>query len=407
MACLSLCCCLGVSAADNAVNKAQGKRWDRTQNKWIVDKLDDEAEEISKLPKDDDDILKQSKDEEEKPAATGEGGRKVNDTEYYDTLGVATDATPAKIKKAYYVAARKWHPDRNKSDEAKVKFQAIGEAYQVLGDEKLRKVYDRDGKDGLSGDKTEAAMESLDPSLIFTFLFGNDRFDDIVGRLQLVTQTMMGGSEDPPEFIRQQTMELERRRVIRLAVSLRSRIQSYVDGDKEGAKAKWTAEGKELVEVRYGEQILNTVGTMYKLVATEVIGSWSEGMGAKVKAADMKMDAAKEAMTAQQTAQQGTSEEDALPHMITVMWNMTVIDITGTIREVVMKVTKDQTASDETRKKRAEAIMELGKIWESQKSALPTAMQKSVRNMYASATAAAMDAHLNKARKEEEGNDVV
>jgi len=128
----------------------------------------------------------------------------------------------------------------------------------VLGDEKLRKIYDRDGKDGLSGDKTEAAMEQLDPSLIFTFLFGNDRFDDIVGRLQLVTQTMMGGSEDPPEFIRQQTMELERRRVIRLAVSLRSRIQSYVDGDKEGAKAKWTAEGKELVEVRYGEQILNT-----------------------------------------------------------------------------------------------------------------------------------------------------
>ena len=114
----------------------------------IVDKLDEEAEEISKLPKDDDDILKQSKDEEEKPAATGEGGRKVNDTEYYDVLGVPTDATPAKIKKAYYVAARKWHPDRNKSDEAKVKFQAIGEAYQVLGDEKLRKIYDRDGKDG-------------------------------------------------------------------------------------------------------------------------------------------------------------------------------------------------------------------------------------------------------------------
>lgn len=153
-----------MSAADNAVNKAQGKRWDRTQNKWIgklymhdftcdifyyvlatnifnpvtmynkiVDKLDEEAEEISKLPKDDDDILKQSKDEEEKPAATGEGGRKVNDTEYYDVLGVSTDATPSKIKKAYYVAARKWHPDRNKSDEAKVKFQGKQNLFVLYG----------------------------------------------------------------------------------------------------------------------------------------------------------------------------------------------------------------------------------------------------------------------------------
>lgn len=186
-----------------------------------------------------------------------------------------------------YDQARQWHPDRNSSEEAKVKFQQIGEAYQVLSDEKLRKVYDRDGKDGLSGDKTEVAMDQVDPSLIFAFLFGNDSFDDIVGRLQLVTQTLSGDGDtkDKANIPPAQMAELEHRRVIRLALSLRERIKKYVDGDVDGAKTDWTTKGKELVEVRYGEQILNTVGTTYKLAATQVIGSFGEGFDAKMKAA--------------------------------------------------------------------------------------------------------------------------
>ena len=399
--CVSLCCCLGISAADNAVNKAQGKRWDGTQNKWVIDRLDEEAAEVEKLPRDDDDILKTAKEEDEEKAA-GEGGAAaaVKDTEYYDVLGVATDASDAKIKKAYYIAARKWHPDRNKSDEAKVKFQAIGEAYQVLSDPKLRKVYDKDGKDALSGDKTDVAVDQVDPSLIFTFLFGNDKFDDIIGRLQLVTQTLVGGSPDSEKFTRQQMMELERRRVVRLAVALRDRIQPFVDGNVESAKAQWKSEGEQLVEVRYGEQILNTVGTMYTLVAKEVLGSWTEKMDAKVKSADMKMSAVQKAATAGQAAQQGGG--DGLPEMITVMWNMTVIDISTTIREVVLKVLKDQTVSDDHRKKRADAVMELGLIWKGQKKlGGADEMQQSVRRMYESATAAAVEATLNKARKEE------
>lgn len=245
-------------------------------------------------------------------------------------------------------------------------------------------------------------MDAIDPSLIFTFLFGNDSFNDIIGRLQLVTSTLIGGSPDADKFTRKQMTDLEYRRVVRLAVALRERIQPYVDGNVEDAKAMWTDHGKELVEVRYGEQILNTVGTMYTLVAKQVVGSWSEGMDAKVKSAEMKMDAMRGAATAAETAQKGGAEEDALPAMIEMMWHSTVIDISTTIREVVMKVCKDMNVSEDVRKKRAEAIGVLGGIWEGQKKVGGDAMQKSVRNMYASATAAAMEAHLNQVKKEED-----
>lgn len=423
VACLGLCCCCFASAADNALHKAQGKRWDPTQKKWVVDRLEEEAEGVAKFPRDDDDILKAFKGEETAAAGSGGAGgaggeadgagaaKVVKDTEYYDALGVASDATESKIKRAYYIQARKWHPDKNQSEEAKVKFQAVGEAYQVLSDDKLRKVYDRDGKEGLSGDKTEAAVGQVDPSLIFTFLFGNDSFDDIIGRLKLVTQTLVGGGSpnaETPSIAPEQLRQLEYRRVVRLAASLRDRIQSFVDGseDEAAAKSQWTAEGETLVEVRYGEQILNTVGKVYKILSKEIQGSWAEGLDAKMASAGMQMDAATNAAAAAQTAQQGGgSEEDGLPAMITIMWNMTVIDISTTIREVVTKVLKDQSVSSEIRKKRAAAVYELGVIWEGQKKAVvegDDGMQKSVRNLFASATAAAMEATMDKMREEEE-----
>lgn len=407
LACLGLCCCCAINAGETAVNKAQGKRWNHVEQKWVIDNLTEEETNMKCFPKDDDDILKVKEEELEKENAAAAGnksGGKVKETEYYDVLGVSSDASNGAIKKAYYVSARKYHPDKNKSEEAKVKFQAIGEAYQVLSDEKLRAVYDKEGKDALSGDKTEVAVGNVDPSLIFTFLFGNDSFNDIVGRLSLVTQTLVGGSPDAKTITRQQMIELERRRVVRLAISLRGLIQAFVDGDTKGAKASWKSKGEELVEVRYGEQILNTVGKCYTLVAQEVLGTWSEGLNAKAQAGQMKLDAATKAATAARTTQDAAArggENDALPAMVEMMWNITVIDISATIREVVMKVLKDVSVSDDIRNKRAQAVKELGEIWESLKSTKSDGMQASVRNLYASATRAAMEKTLNKARSEE------
>ncbi|MDA3078335.1 molecular chaperone DnaJ [Campylobacter sp. JMF_06 NA1] len=72
--------------------------------------------------------------------------------DYYDILGVARDADAETIKKAFRKLALQHHPDRNQGNkESEEQFKKINEAYQVLGDEEKRKMYDRYGKEGLSG----------------------------------------------------------------------------------------------------------------------------------------------------------------------------------------------------------------------------------------------------------------
>ena len=65
---------------------------------------------------------------------------------FYDILDVKSNASPEKIKEAYHIMAKKYHPDiaapENKSAYEE-KFKKINEAYTVLSDEKSRKEYNK------------------------------------------------------------------------------------------------------------------------------------------------------------------------------------------------------------------------------------------------------------------------
>ncbi len=66
--------------------------------------------------------------------------------DYYQTLGVARGADGDEVRKAYRKLARKYHPDLNPGDKASEdRFKSVQEAYDILSDDKKRKVYDQYG----------------------------------------------------------------------------------------------------------------------------------------------------------------------------------------------------------------------------------------------------------------------
>ena len=122
----------------------------------------------------------------------------VVDTSYYDALGVKPDASELEIKKAYRKLAITTHPDKNPDDAtAHERFQAVGEAYQILSNKELRGAYDKYGK--------EKAMPNAgfeDPSEFFSMIFGGDAFVDLIGELTLLkdlTHTMEVTMEEAEE----------------------------------------------------------------------------------------------------------------------------------------------------------------------------------------------------------------
>lgn len=159
----------------------------------------------------------------------------VVETAYYDALGVPPTATELEIKKAYRKLAIKLHPDKNPDDEtAHVKFQAIGEAYQVLSDETLRKQYDKFGKEGAV---PQSGFE--DPSEFFGMIFGGEAFAD-----WYVSSVCADSDLDTSPYGGVCTLTLCRIGEISLLKDLTKAMEITTKHEEENARSEAAAEGE-------------------------------------------------------------------------------------------------------------------------------------------------------------------
>ena len=114
--------------------------------------------------------------------------------DYYKILGIDKAATSKDVKNAYRKLARKYHPDLNPNDQnAKMNFQQINEANEVLSDPEKRKKYDQYGKDWQHADDFEKQQQQQSQSSSsrgenYSGRFSNNNFSDFF-------ESMFGGNE--------------------------------------------------------------------------------------------------------------------------------------------------------------------------------------------------------------------
>lgn len=145
----------------------------------------------------------------------------MNNTEYYDRLGVSKDASQDEIKRAYRKMSKKYHPDINKEPGAEEKYKEVQEAYETLSDDQKRAAYDQYGPDGANGFGVQGGFGGFDGGAgfggfedIFSSFFGGGatrnpnaprQGDDLQYRVNLSFEEAIFGAEKEVHYNREAT----------------------------------------------------------------------------------------------------------------------------------------------------------------------------------------------------------
>ncbi|GBE59272.1 dnaJ domain containing protein, putative [Babesia ovata] len=377
----------GIYNTPNAIcQRVNGKKWNKQHCEWRENwySLEEEVKEVMNAIERQREVVQQ---QAEMDVTQRYNNRNVVvvDTEFYDVLGVPPTATQAEIKRQYYKLAKQIHPDKARNPEATEKFMKLGEAYQVLGDEQRRQLYDSHGKQACN------EMPILDSSLFFMMLFGSEDFEPYVGkmRMALYMELELGNRGCTPTIKDFEVAQWDRE--VRLALNLRDNVRSYVCGNLETWYGEVLEKARSLCTNSFSVELVDTIGWTYNNVANRYIGKWdtfmgiggkvakmqeqSKAFGKSIKAFTSMVKTAVAERSASRSARTGETEnllnedhmrevcENSLPTIMDAMLNICLMDVQSTVKKACKRILRDMVVDKQWRRKRAEGLGLMGRAF--------------------------------------------
>ena len=118
----------------------------------------------------------------------------------YEILEVSPAASQEEIRQAFRKLAKKYHPDRNSSADAAIKFQAVYEAYEVLKDTANRAEYDTQKYESQSFRARTKTKEDLEASSLYgyekAFATDSEIFKNLYTTLESMRKDLKNSKKD-------------------------------------------------------------------------------------------------------------------------------------------------------------------------------------------------------------------
>lgn len=352
----------GIYNTPECINESyiNNKTWNNEDGTWIYYDLNKELELLN--ISDEDFINDLEIDQSIDPENNSQTTRMVKDTYYYDILNVEPQVSESQIKKAYYKLSLECHPDRHPNNpEAVQRFNLISKAYEIIGNEPSRKKYD---KQGLDFDNNNISMDS---TLLYTLIFGSDKFFDLIGQLNIeliinLDKTM------PKSFItfKQKKRELE------LTKFLLNFIQDFDINNSEEFIRQTNILKNQLVTDPASKLLLDIISYIYTEQAyyySDILSSTKTVFFKNIHNISQKINLLnlmrKSTYIAMNHKEEDTIKIEDINVFTETIWNVAIEDIEKTLRNVLRRLFIQYNIDKHEKTRRILAIKYLGQIFSS------------------------------------------
>jgi hypothetical protein len=242
-------------------------------------------------------------------------------------------------------------------------------------------------------------------------IFGSEKFESLVGELQVASQMRAAASESHRAFDLENHPRVQAfrqlKREVRCALNLVAKLQPYVDAPAETRESFFReslrAEATELAATPFGGTLLSTIGLSYHEFARKELDALEgisiglrqagRGVAARLNIAAAGINAAMSAngiraiqkrakkVSSGKDEPEGDQNEENIQlspeeeekfkkymeristSMLSAMWGITEIDLRTTLRHVCRKATHDHSVDENVRRLRLEGLSILGEVF--------------------------------------------